>query len=439
MAGGMPLPLLLALALVPQELSREAMATDLETLAREVTAQWSYLEDRREHFGVDVQRLVADELTALPESATLEEFAVVLQRLLASFSDGHGHVAFDPPLPEPPRRWPFTLVEIAEGLAVARSPVEGGPPVGALWRATDGRPAEELWPAAQELCVASTPGMRRRLALTRLGRCAASAAAFEFEDELGARVTLDLATLEAGDPRLAPPVEPAWSVDELAPGVARLRIASFAMPDWRAWMDADQAARDAMQVEVKAGIDALFEALAAREPEALVLDLRGNGGGTDSLGIHFAELLLPEPFVYFRLSALREGAWSEPHGFTYGEAEDLPRVVVPTVALIDAGCFSTTDNFLRALDVLHPDLTTVGRPTGAGTGAPRVLAVLPHSGASVTLCTQRVYAPDGTLTEGRGTTPDVPVAWTCADLRAGRDPDVEAALTLLRARDLVRE
>jgi C-terminal processing protease CtpA/Prc len=86
--------------------------------------------------------------------------------------------------------------------------------------------------------------------------------------------------------------------------------------------------------------------------------------------------------------------------------------------------------------VLHPDLTTIGRPTGAGTGAPRVVSTLPHSGARVTLCTQRVYGPDDRLIEGRGTVPDVPVAWSCADLREGRDPDLEAALDLLRKRGL---
>jgi hypothetical protein len=428
--------LLLVVALAPQDLSRGAMREDLELLSREVRAQWSYLDDKRENFGIDVEALVSAEQEALPASATREEFGVILQRLVAALSDGHGSVDYETPLAEPARRWPFTLVETAEGLAVARSVAEGEPAVGDLWREAGGRPAQELWHDAQALCFASTPGMRSRLALERLRRCDETALSFEFEGPGGELETLELATLEPGDTSLAPPDEPAWSLDEIAPGVARLRLSTFAMPDWRAWLQADQAARDAMQVAVKASIDGLFAGLAALAPRALVIDLRGNSGGTDSLGIHFAERLLPGAFVYFRLSSLREGEWSEPHGYTYGTVEDLPRVVVPTVALIDAECFSTTDNFLRALVVLHPDLTTVGRPTGGGTGAPRQLAELPHSGARITLCTQRVYAPDGRLTEGRGTTPDVPVAWSCADLREGRDPDLDAALALLRARGL---
>lgn len=431
--------LALALALLPQDLTRDAMRSDLETLQREVSANWSYLEDKYQHFGIDLQALVEAEIAALPESAAHAEFALLLQRLVAALGDGHGGVRFEVPQPFPRRRWPLALRETAEGLAVERCVAADGPAVGDLWRAADGRPAEELWRAAQALTMASTPGMRRAQSVQRLQRCEATALAFEFEGPDGVRTSYDLATLEPGDTSLAPTIAAHWSLDELAPGVARLRLASFGMPDWEAWSAADQAGRDAMLVNVKAEIDTLFAGLAERAPKALVLDLRGNGGGTDWLGIHFAERLLPGPFVYFKLSALHEGHWTVPFGHTYGSDKELPRVVVPTVALIDAGCFSTTDNFLRALDVLHPDLSTIGRPTGAGTGAPRVVAELPHSGARVTLCTQRVYGPDDVLIEGRGTTPDRPIAWTSADLRAGRDPDLEAALALLGERGLLSE
>jgi hypothetical protein len=425
------------LALAPGDLTREAMREDLETLARDVRAQWSYLEDKREHYGIDLDLLVSAEIAALPESATPAEFDQRLQRLVAALSDGHASVRYEESPPQPPaRRWPFTLRETAEGLALERCLTEEGPAVGDLLRAADGRPAEELLLAAQAQSFGSTQGMRRLIALERMRGCDATALAFEFEGADGTRTTWDLPTLDRGDARLALPSEERWSFELLAPGVVRLRIASFGVPDWSRWMEADQAGRDAMLVDVKASIDELMTRLAALQPNALVLDVRGNGGGTDWLGIHFAERLLPEPFVYFKLSAALEGVWSEPFGNTYGAAKDLKRVVVPTFALIDTECFSTTDNFLRVLDVLHPDLTTIGRPTGAGTGAPRVVSTLPHSGARVTLCTQRVYGPDDRLIEGRGTVPDVPVAWSCADLREGRDPDLEAALDLLRKRGL---
>jgi C-terminal processing protease CtpA/Prc len=98
------------------------------------------------------------------------------------------------------------------------------------------------------------------------------------------------------------------------------------------------------------------------------------------------------------------------------------------IALADESSFSTTDNFLRCLHDLHPRFTVVGRPTGGGTGAPPQLVTASHSKAVLGACTQRVYGPRGTLTEGRGTEPDVPVRWSRDDWLQGRDPDLDAAL-----------
>jgi C-terminal processing protease CtpA/Prc len=162
-----------------------------------------------------------------------------------------------------------------------------------------------------------------------------------------------------------------------------------------------------------------------------VIDLRGNGGGTDQLGIHLAERLLPGAFVYFRLSSRADdGSYGQPSGIAYGKGEHT-RFLGRLVLLVDAGSFSTTDNFVRCLDVLHPDVTVVGRPTGGGTGAPRELGRATHSGAATTACTMRVYGPQSGLIEGRGTQPDVAVAWMRADWLAGRDPDLAKALAVL--------
>ncbi len=166
----------------------------------------------------------------------------------------------------------------------------------------------------------------------------------------------------------------------------------------------------------------------------LVLDLRGNTGGTDSLGIHFAKHLVEGEFRYFLLSSKRDGAWPEPSGLSYRTEEGMSTYRGPLLALIDSGCFSTADNFLRCMDDLHPDFAAIGRPTAGGTGAPRVVARLEHSGAEVVLCTHRVFGPKGEPTEGRGTRPGVVVRWTRADVLAGRDPDLEAALARIDSR-----
>ena len=440
----------LALQLAPpvQEaplLTRAQMRTDLLQLAADVRANWSYFDDHSEHFGVELDAWVAAAIERLPAGASPDEFEDLLRPIVADLQDGHARLEVPGSSPAPDLSWPLTLVGVGEGLAVLRvadglAPTLEGqrvPRPGDLLLTADGRAAAQLLEAARLESFGSTPGMRERSALGRMRQTAARAVAFEFERPDGSRFNVDLATVDLDAPGLAAPPEPGWILDELQPGLARLRIASFAMPDWKAWLAAEQPAREAMTAEQASKIDALFADLAARAPRALVLDLRDNGGGTDSLGIEFARHLLPGEFVYFKLSAFVDGKWTAPHGYTHGSEAELVRVVCPTVALIDAGCFSTTDNFLRALDLNHPDLTTVGRPTGGGTGAPRVVSTLTHSGASLTLCTQRVLGPDDQLTEGRGTLPDVAVTWSRVDLVRGVEPGREVALELLRERGLL--
>jgi hypothetical protein len=444
---GTPILVLLAALLGrdAQELNREQMRADLEQLARDVRSEWSYFDDHSEHFGVELDARVAAACETLDDSATPDEFELLLRPIVAELYDGHASLEVPGTSPAPERRWPMVLRETPEGVAIERlaqgltvvANSEDLPAVGDIVLSADGRTLSALTATAERISFGSSPGMRRAAALRRVVQTRASAIAFELESADGTRRTLDLTTVEASDPGLAPPTQLSWSIDEPLPAIARLRIASFAMPDWKAWLEADQAQRDAMLAAVKQDISDQLSALARSQPRALILDVRGNGGGTDVLGIHFAERLLPESFVYFKLSARVEEQWTEPHGYVYGEAKDMLRCVVPVIALIDEDVFSTTDNFLRALAENHPDFTSVGRPTGAGTGAPRVVSELAHSGARLTLCTQRVYGPWGTLTEGRGTQPDVPVFLNRHDLAAGRDTDLAAAYLLLAERGLL--
>ncbi|MFY9341534.1 MAG: S41 family peptidase [Planctomycetota bacterium] len=180
-----------------------------------------------------------------------------------------------------------------------------------------------------------------------------------------------------------------------------------------------------------AAIHAAFAQVAGSK--ALLLDLRGNGGGTDLLGMAVASCLLPKDSVYYRLASRGWFGWSRlsPHRLRVA-GDDPPRFAGQLLVLIDEGVFSTTDNLCRCLDDLHPDVTFVGRPTGGGTGAPRQCVTLTHSGALITFCTMRVAGPRGELIEGRGTVPDVPVPRTRDGVLAGRDVDLAAALARVR-------
>jgi C-terminal processing protease CtpA/Prc len=163
-----------------------------------------------------------------------------------------------------------------------------------------------------------------------------------------------------------------------------------------------------------------------------VLDLRGNGGGTDLLGMEAAACLLPAGSVYYRLASRGWFGWTKPAPQRLQVHGTPPLFGGQLVVVIDEGVFSTTDNLCRCLDDLHRDVTFVGRPTGGGTGAPRPCVTLTHCRAVITFCTMRVYGPAGELIEGRGTQPDVLVSRTRADVLAGRDAELEAALRAVR-------
>jgi len=207
-----------------------------------------------------------------------------------------------------------------------------------------------------------------------------------------------------------------------------LRITSFGPPDWSRWLrDVTEIERAHLIAPVLERIRRAFNGLAATS--ALVIDLRGNAGGTDLLGLEVAAHLLPTGSVYFQLSARDAyGSWSvfEKERLT----ASTPLYSHPVAVLIDEGTFSAADNLAACLRDLHPHVVFVGRPTGGGTGALRIVT-LPRTCAQVSFSTVRVLSPRGRPIEGSGTSPDVALNWTQQDYAEGHDPDLEAALTAL--------
>jgi C-terminal processing protease CtpA/Prc len=89
---------------------------------------------------------------------------------------------------------------------------------------------------------------------------------------------------------------------------------------------------------------------------------------------------------------------------------------------------STAEEFVVSL-VDSGRAQTVGRQSGGSTGNPLVFQ-LPGDG-SARFSTGDLRRIDGAAIEGVGIQPDLPVAWTLADVRQGRDPDLAAAVRLL--------
>ncbi|MBN2004756.1 MAG: hypothetical protein JXA21_15470 [Anaerolineae bacterium] len=156
---------------------------------------------------------------------------------------------------------------------------------------------------------------------------------------------------------------------------------------------------------------------------------RRNRQITSFISDPMAGRFLNRPFTYGRdhfRARLPQRGWRahfdyrvKPRGLTY---------TGPLVLLIDTYNFSTAENFIVAL-VDSGRATTVGRPTGGGSGNP-ISFNLP-GGGQARFSTAAFRRNDGSLIEGMGIAPDHYVFWTVEDFCVGRDPDLAAAEQLL--------
>ncbi|HEX4460168.1 MAG TPA: S41 family peptidase [Polyangia bacterium] len=419
------------------QLDEVARAADLRQLQQALVQRWAYADDKRQTFGLDLDALFA---AALKENHTLStplEFAGLLLRLTAQLHDGHSGVDGPAlPLPAlPTRRWPFTLRDSSDGVlvepldAVDRDAAKLSSLRGLRLLRVDGVALETRLADVATRLPASTEASRRKRALAAVTVSARPHHVFVLADAAGRERELTLATLP-----YAPVTTPNVQWRRLPRNVGYLKVRSMlAGPNLAAWLHAAPAQQQLWATAAGADVRTAFAELG--HTQALVLDLRGNAGGTDLVGKQVASQLLPAGFVYYRLSALLpDGRWSPPLPSVLPAAAAPANVYQrPVVVLVDEDTFSAADNLAACLRDNRPDIRFVGRPTGAGSGAPRPVQ-LEHSGVRVYFTTMRVFSPHGYLIESHGVIPDVEVQWSRADLLANRDPDLDAALRLLAPR-----
>src|SRR5712672_2072875 len=73
----------------PAPWTTEQLAADLDQIAAAVRSEWSYLADRRQNSGVDVDALPAEAKKTLPQVHSADDFARSLRRFGAGLQDGH--------------------------------------------------------------------------------------------------------------------------------------------------------------------------------------------------------------------------------------------------------------------------------------------------------------------------------------------------------------
>ncbi|GAA0821772.1 hypothetical protein GCM10009525_09130 [Streptosporangium amethystogenes subsp. fukuiense] len=173
--------------------------------------------------------------------------------------------------------------------------------------------------------------------------------------------------------------------------------------------------------------DKVLAAIASLREKAplrgVVLDLRGNGGGSPQ---EVARLL---------------GAWTRGKTTSYwcdvrdhctaNRSDDtVPLLGLPLVALTDRGCASACDSFTSTVKDLRLG-TLVGTRTAGAVSGPGAGYLL-DDGSVLILPRFHEIGANREVVNTIGVVPDHQAPTTSADLSAGRDPGVAKALTLLK-------
>jgi len=211
-----------------------------------------------------------------------------------------------------------------------------------------------------------------------------------------------------------------------------------------------------------------FEAIQSKGSRALILDLRGNGGGESELGGLLLSYLMETPFNYYDDIIMTKNCgmrysfakyaddgrdYIVPQGLAQLRADgkvhqiedsllglqqpSKPTFTGPVYILINGGCLSTTAEFLTEVHI-HHRATFIGEESAGcyyGPSSPTARITLPNTklGIFIPLLAGYMYvAGNHEHDPARGIIPNYPVKYTIADLLAGVDKDLGVALELAR-------
>ena len=208
-------------------------------------------------------------------------------------------------------------------------------------------------------------------------------------------------------------------------------------------------------------IDSIFKAVHDKKAKAFILDLRGNGGGTDQYGAWLVSKFVTKPFHYFdrihlttlnpsftsftenSLQDLRNGTVADPKGgylvtpkLHPGVGEQQPGEFPFTgkgFVLMDGNTFSTAADATALLRHLTKAIF-IGEESGGGfegnTSGLNAQLTLPHSKLRLRIQMYEYFNAVTVTEKGRGTKPDHFIPKRVNDLLRGVDAPLEQAITL---------
>jgi C-terminal processing protease CtpA/Prc len=211
-----------------------------------------------------------------------------------------------------------------------------------------------------------------------------------------------------------------------------------------------------------------FAQMQTNGTRSLIIDLRDDTGGADEPGKQLFSFLWDQPFYYYKdiVSNAREfdffkydpaakaipadkvelradgkyhHIWHPNLGL---QQPQQPHFAGKVFALMNGGSFSASTEFLSTLH-FHKRATFIGEETGGSyygnTSGARVNLELPNSKLKLQFGLMAYYQAVGDDKHpDRGVLPDYPITHTIKDLMAGKDKEMELALSLARAKTASR-
>lgn len=181
-----------------------------------------------------------------------------------------------------------------------------------------------------------------------------------------------------------------------------------------------------------------FDRLAATD--ALVIDLRANGGGNSVYGDQILSYLTDKPFHTARWRSRQFRPLLKAYGIEsdwFGENGGIVKpnkekfYAKPIVLLIGSRTFSAAEDFAMQFDFIKRGLL-VGEPTGGSTGQPVTFAL--PGGGRARICAKRDTYPDGRKFVVTGILPCVSASRKISDFTCGKDSFLETDLGELKKR-----
>lgn len=167
-----------------------------------------------------------------------------------------------------------------------------------------------------------------------------------------------------------------------------------------------------------------LQTLMPQNPKGLILDLRDNGGGYVETAVQVVSQFQGTGVVFYE----EDGSGTKK---PYNVIPGGMATKIPMVVLINEGTASASEITAGALqDYGRAKLVGV---VSYGKGSEQNWIPLSNNQGAVRITIAHWLTPNGRQIDKKGLTPDVYVPMTTADVQAGRDPQLDAAVKVLEA------